>query len=36
MKHRKMVARLAGRIKWYEGQSQSYKDSHKKPGSIKK
>lgn len=36
MKHRKMVAKLAGRIKWYEAQPQFYKDAHNKPGSIKK
>lgn len=34
MKHKKKVARLEKRQKWYDSQSQSYKAAHKRPESI--
>lgn len=35
MKHSKKVAKLVARQKWYDSQSQAYKNANKRPGSIK-
>ena len=35
MKYKKKVEKLLGRQRWYDSQSQSYKNANKRPGSIK-
>lgn len=35
MKYKKKIEKLLGRQRWYDSQSQSYKNSNKRPGSIK-
>lgn len=35
MKYKKKVEKLLGRQRWYDNQSQSYKNSNKRPGSVK-
>ena len=35
MKHKKKLEALAGRIRWYDAQPQSYQKANKRPGSVK-
>lgn len=35
MKYSKKVAKLDAAKRWFDAQSQKYKDAHTKPGSVK-